>query len=110
MSGRDKCEKCGTLGADCLTAEPKRVCETCLCEHVMRERDELRRANMSLYAQLAEVTRQADEMRREVAIARSVVGRAWFAGDVSLAEAITRKCSMLEKLGTSGADHDGERS
>lgn len=40
----------------------------------------------------------AERLRAELAEAADAVGPAWFQGDVSLPEAIRRKCSRLESL------------
>lgn len=42
--------------------------------------------------------RELSWLRHELHTASAAVGEAWFAGEVSLAEAITRKCRALEGL------------
>ena len=50
----------------------------------------------ALRARVAELERDLDACRVELLEARHTVGEAWFAGGVSLAEAIERKCRALE--------------
>lgn len=68
------------------------------------ERDELRCAGvLRLVAVAAEaaarLTAERDTLRVELTLARHEVGEGWFAGGATLAEAIRRKTSMLERLG-----------
>ena len=50
----------------------------------------------TLRARVAEMERDLDACRAELLEARHAVGEGWFAGGVTLAEAIERKCRMLE--------------
>ena len=49
-----------------------------------------------LRARVAEIERDLDSCRVELLEARHTVGEGWFAGGVTLAEAIERKCRALE--------------
>lgn len=58
----------------------------------------------TLRARVAELERDLDACRVELLEARHTVGEGWFAGGVTLAEAIERKCRSLEGLGKDEAE------